>query len=947
MKIQIGGDFFDVIFPATMTDTHEGGLNTLNVEIRHLKRKEPFQPFTIAKFNGESWVIDSDSVTYEPMIRRYNHSISLCEEVKLLEKYICGAKTFSIPKNQYLGAFTVYPQQTVETWTEDTETSEIHGYNKSENGVTDNGEILYPFMSPYILPVIGVPALSIPATVFKNDQIASEIRGAFYIINDGGEPVEITEDVFLTNISPNDVVKVSYFSQTSEKITQSSYYKYTKTTYTYTISVQEKAIERKQLTICEVANILLHTYEAFIISENATFVIAGFDGKTSQITPLALNIPADDIPCPEISFANGSTLKENLDQLAILLHAKVRMRDGRIFFERLTKNEQAELNGIEIDGSDSFTSEKFGGEVQTFAQNVVNYNESEGTVSDVIPRTLRAEEGKVRINDENGLIATDFPIEKIVSCVFVQNDGNEIDISEKVIEETQYNTLSSYGGAACKANFIYYSQGKNDIKGLFFKDADLKPSGDTFKNYAIENVIGQSISTDGIKDMAFKVSYIPIVNLRICTPRQDWRGGNTSYIMNQSENRVDSNSMGRKMQSTAAQITSNSPKKTYVMKKGDNLPVVGKQFDKDNYISAMSVQFFPTYTKCTINVTENYNKYSDFVQIPQAIRQYEIDVNSVQDRHILYRDYCNISYEKPMSNSDCALNSEARGTFIVSPFAVSRKRNVDYRVRLARAVTANSFDKSHGVTNLTSNFTTISSCIFPCISLGFGNSILFLFKYSDNFSAGRKAITREGLKFNEQSYAPYGDNFGAADLLQFKFYNGGTTANIIESGRAFPDDSVYNTLNDYEIAMSGGYGEESKYIHLCKDSRETINVEYQLVFGSDSGIFVGADYCENNPLVRTVVYEDDPEIRFYNHYIDPVKGTTEESDLTVPNKKTFMVVSEDNGIYSIAPYENVPDHKAWAIVSNDGKFFMGSNKPYEKNLNGTGKQIYFTFQHRR
>lgn len=946
MKIQIGVDFFDVVMPATMTDTHEGGLNTLNVEIRHLKRKDPFQPFTIAKFNGESWVIDSDSVTYEPMIRRYNHSISLCEEVKLLEKYICGAKTFSIPKNQDLGAFTVYPEQTVETWSAESEDSQKFGYKKIENGVTDNGEISYPFLSPYILPVIGVPALFIPATVFKDDQPASEIRGSFYTINNG-EPIEITGDFYLPNISPNDVIKISYFSQISEKITQTSYYKYTKTTYTYTISVQEQAMERKQLTVCEVANVLLHTYEAFTLSKDPPFKIAGFDDKESQITPLALNIPSDDIPCPEISFSNGSTLKENLDQLAILLHAKVRMRDGRIFFERLTKNEQATLNGIEIDGSDSFTSEKFGGEVQTFAQNVVNYNESEGTVADVIPRTLRAEEGKVRINDENGLIATDFPIEKIVSCVFVQNDGTEIDISEKVIEETQYNTLSSYGGTACKANFIYYSQGKNDIKGLFFKDQDLKPTGDAFKDYAIENVIGQNISISGIKDMAFKVSYIPIVNLRICTPRQDWRGGNTSYIMNQSENRVDSNSLGRKMQSTAAQITSNSPKKTYVMKKGDPLPVVGMQFDKDNYISAMTVQFFPTYTKCTINVTENYNKYSDFVQIPQAIRQYEIDVNNVQERHILYRDYCNISYEKPSPISDCALNSEARRTFIIGQFAVSFKHKKDNRVKFARAVTANSFEKEHGVTSPISKSTTISACVFPCISLGFGNSILFYFKYSDNFSAGRKAISRQGMAFNEQTYAPYGDNFGAADLLQFKFYNGGTTANVIESGRALPDDSVYNVINDNEIAMSGGYGEESKYIHLCKDSRETINVEYQLVFGSDCGIFIGADYCENNPLVRTVVYEDDPEIRFYNHYIDPVKGTTEESDLTVSNKKAFVSLTEDNGVYGIAPDGNIPDHKAWAIVSNDGKFFMGSNKPYEKNTDGTGKKIYFKFEHRR
>lgn len=978
MQIRINGEYFHAVLPCQQTDTHEGGLNTATVDIRHLDRKSPFEPYSPVVFDDDTWVVDSDKVTYEPMIQRYTHSVTLCEEAKVLEKIICGAKSFSKPKSgEYVNAETALA------------TKKVIKYKDTTNGSIPEevkSEVEYPqsywsiINHIYTTPSIGkeFTVRSYKTVVPGASYTGNYDHEIYYLAAKDGKTISegtITQndkEEIITGLSDGSIITIKYTEIFSEVFSgDSELQTRTDTEYTFTIDVKESNNElvRKPLTVFEVANRLLYTYEAHTLAEEPLFRMNGANGE--WIGGDMVLGAGDDMECPELSFANGATLKENLDRLGAILHAKVRVKNYTVYFERLTKPEQSYLPPLEIDGADSFTGEKYGGEVQTFAQNVVNYNDGAGTVTNLFAKTLRTEEGNVRIGDDGGFISTEFPIEKIVKVEYVHKttnaDGKETfekkEITEMVVENTYYNTLSSYAGTLSKANHIYYTQGQKNIKGLFFKATSIVSGTGipVLDNYAISNILGEyghTVSENGYKDLLFEVTYIAVCNLRASTPRPDGKGGRTSFVMNQSENRTDATQLGRKMYATAVQLTSNSPQKTYIVPPGGELPVVGKQYDRDNYISQMAVEYFPTYTKATINISENYNRLSDYVAISQAIRQYEIDVNNVQERHILYKDWCLLGFAEPsredIKTNQCSLNPSQRFRLVVLPFAsVSTE---DDRVKAAVSITWSSADISNGVCQLDSAAGAIKSCIFPAIAVGLGNSLLFAYRYEDNYSAGSRAVYSSDstlAQYNEQKYVTYADNYGNAELLSFGFATDGSTNEPIFTGRALPENISDIDVMDHLAVWSGGFSSDStdkfsrmrKKVHLYKDSRETIILEYQLLFGSDEGIIIGADYCETNPMVRKNSKEETSELCFYNHFIDPIQGSTEipESDArkcTVTYGSNYL--SPETGF-------TVPDHKAWAIVRG-GKFLLGQNAAWEtEETNGIKqpKKLYFDFCHRR
>lgn len=969
MQIRINGEYFHVALPCQRTDTHEGGLNTATVDIRHLDRKAPFEPYSPVVFDDDTWVVDSDKVTYEPMIQRYTHSVTLSEEAKVLEKIICGAKSFSKPKSgEYVNAETAFAEKRISNYryTFDGVVQEAAEFPANYwPGVNNfymtpiNGETFTVATYETIITATKKPY---PYTHYVEYSVSGGDSGT---INDGEEAKT------LKGIPDGATITLKYVEKYPDPLPGEIPDSTQKTTeYIFTIDVKESDNElvRKPLTVFEVANRLLYTYEAHTLAEEPLFRMNGANGEWIG-GDMVLGAD-DDMECPELSFANGATLKENLDRLGAILHAKVRVKNYTVYFERLTKPEQSYLPPLEIDGADSFTGEKYGGEVQTFAQNVVNYNDGAGTVTNLFAKTLRTEEGSVRIGEDGGFISTEFPIEKIVKVNFVGvlvDSGNYVvskhDITSKVVENTYYNTLSAYdvAGTFSKANYIYYTQGQKNIKGLFFKANSIVSGTDipVLDNYAISNIVGEKGYTiTEYKDLLFEVTYIAVCNLRASTPRPDGKGGRTTFVMNQSENRTDATQLGRKMYATAVQLTSNSPQKTYIVPPGGELPVVGKQYDRDNYISQMAVEYFPTYTKATINISENYNRLSDYVAISQAIRQYEIDVNNVQERHILYKDWCLLGFVKPsrenIKTNQCSLNPSQRFRLVVLPFAsVSTE---DDRVKAAVSITWSSADISSGVCHLDSAAGAIKSCIFPAIALGLGNSLLFAYRYEDNFSAGSRAVYSSDstlAKYNEQRYVTYADNYGNAELLSFGFATDGSTNEPIFTGRALPENISDIDVMDHLAVWSGGFSSDStdklsrmrKKVHLYKDSRETIILEYQLLFGSDEGIIIGADYCETNPMVRQNSKEETSELCFYNHFIDPIQGSTEipESDARK------CAVTYGSNYLSPETGFTVPDHKAWAIVRG-GKFLLGQNAAWEtEETNGIKqpKKLYFDFCHRR
>lgn len=952
MTINIDNHEYTVTLPFTQVNTHEGGLNTASIEIRNTDVKTPFQPFTRCTFNGECWVIDNDRVTYHQAIGKYTHAITLVEEIKELEKVLCGAKSVSYP---IMNGAALQVTPTVDQAIFDNLSGAVQPFE-------DNNLTFTPDYSGGVLEIVdedkkyrgpvfvrnSASSLRVYSDITSGENAHHYPSGAsaWTIARSGNRTVRFDQDGDFNIITSNDSEVPSEITVTQYLVGIDASAQYVKR-ITYTINVIDATKTGCRKSVGEIANILLHTYEGVPLGQESymRWHIANQAEQASY--PNAVDPFA--VMCPEMGFSAGATLKENLDQLAVLLHAKARMRHGFIFFEALTVPTRATIPGIKVTGEDSFTADKFGGEVQVFAQNVVNYSEEEGSVVGYIPRSLRAERGAVRVNDTDALIPTTYPIDRVVKVEYLYVSGGEVhalDITSRVLEETEYNTLSSYDGGDTKARYIYYTQGKSDIRGLFFQATINLPGGQALSKFAIHNIITQlgvaiSENSHDLIGTSFKVTYIPIVDIRAGVPRQDLRGGNTSFVMNQASGRTDASSLGRKLLATAAQLTSNSPRETYLVPNSAAIPTAGLWYDENNVISEVAIERGATTTKLTVNISENYNKYDDYTEVDQAMRQYQIDVNNVQDRHILYRDYINLSFtanNRPANSIPTHLTTTAKRE-IINGFVENNNASTDVRIKYAEAITKTSSRKQNGVP-LDDEGAVLSDAMFDVISLGIGNTLLFAFRYDDNFSVGRSAEPAIGTYYL-QKLVPYGTLTGEADTLTFNLHTFVAPAKLAEAvdfstgnARAFPIKKL-----DYAAGAMSMFGGNGKKMILCKDARETIFVEYQIAFVSTDGVFVGADACENHRLVSKAL-KSVATLHFYSNPIDPIKGTTE------PGIRSYGLVALDNGIKidsDSGPYEE--KHKAWAII-RDNKFVCGANSKWGGANGNRDSILYFNDYHK-
>lgn len=1004
MNITIDGVTYKAAYPVGATLTHEGGLNQACVQIRHIDKLDPFTPFTDVNFLGEWWCIAHDEVTKERYIGKATHNITLVEITKRLERVICGAKTFTHPLYAESAHFVVEP-----VYYRQTQHNLVAGkiVNTFERENVERSSLFYiPAQSGEILDGAGYLPLSVRnvykapfsppkakacATAERSPllgtyscggaiaSVSTSLDGPYEEIEGGGN---ISEAGMLY---VKYTCKVFYYDSTgAHAITYID-----ETIYQTRISTTESGWERKNLTIGEVTDRLLITAETVRSPSERKYLLTHSASGAIDIT---------NIEAPELSFADGATLKENLDQIAKILHAKTRMRkltdtnQYEVWFVPLTTNVKATMTGTLIGDQTAFSAEKYAGTLHTSAQNLTISKGYEGNIAEPsgeaqgadtddgkLMRSLRCADSEARISDTTGEIETLLPIKRVVSLKMNYN-GTIADITDYVREKAVYQGLSKYGDEQSRAYYLYYTIGEKNIKGCFEKSETSKPTGfEALDRYAIINVFcastGKNSSIFGettkYPDVLFYVEYEPYMNIHLVSTRADGRGGEIAYIANQSASEVDKDSLAYFARGTVEQMASDSPRKTYLMSSLDKVPTVGTMYDNQNYISEVSFEVYPYFVKCTITIAEHYNRLGQRVEVANAVRQYEIDVNNVRDRHVLYTDVCNISFAHDENATGSILSDAGKKRAIRHAADSYSVFFTDGTASLARITTFACPQAKNALPNA-AQAREIQSVHLPVLSFGFGNSIVFTVPFKDNFSAGSRAAALENKPdalFNMNEYVQYGDGYGAAELMKFSLHNG---ASILikdaekkkEFGRNLPllpemTDGIFagGTLGAKYADTDDG---NTPYIYLFKDSREKITFTYQLLFQSDSGIIIGNDLARTSPLVsdyhRAKELQDfergtefDPnnttnslEIHFYGEgygdpsgrILHPITGTTVTSD-----KKSIVTLDEEDGKLWLAP-DFVYAHDSWAII-RFGKFMLGSNRPFPAD----GK-LYFNYSHK-
>lgn len=969
MRITISGKTYNASFPVGVTETHEGGLDQASVKIRHIEKEDAFLPFTPVNFLNEWWVIARDDVVREKYIGKATHTIMLLEVTKRLERVICGAKTFTKPlKTTYVSA-PVIPQCTKYVWREnmagikspETQLPVGNPYNDLCYVVAASGETVNssdykpsPITSPH------VDCYVLPQTVFCATSDSSRaIEGSSISVSDAVdgtyEPVAAGDTITYDGTV---WVKFEVTSFSTSGSTDNINYDYERDVLVYPIVISKSAIQKKPLSVWEVTQRLLLTAET-VRSQGECEYHHSVEEEGAIDTRM--------IESPEFSFANGATLKENLDQIAKVLHAKVKMRrvdeQWQIYFVPLSTNQMATIKGTLIGDETSFDTEKYAGRIQTNAANLVIQDAYEGAVAEpcgiraedtdmihVPMKTLRCSDAEARINETTGEIETVLPIRKVTRLLVKPYAWSyPVDITPYVNEKARYLALSNYEGEYSKLCSLYYTQGDRNIRGLFEK-SDETYKHDAFKDYSIINVINQvsdsevSLSAEHYKDLSFFVEYEPYLDIRLVNSRTDGKGDDITYIANQAANEIDKDALSDFVRGTIEQMASDSPKKCYLMRSIDMVPSVGTMFDEKNYISEVSYEIYPYFVKCMISISEHYNRLGQHVEVPNAVRQYEIDVNNIYNRSVLYTDVCRLAFTK--WKNDRSILSTASKKMIVYGVARSVEDKKDNTLSLAEVATYAAHNDPNELPD-TEDAKLIKRVLLPVANFGFGNSIVFVVPFRDNFSAGSYAISNGyGVPSgaNIQGYTTYGDTYGDAEFMTIKLYNGmyvsGDGTNIV--GRSLP-----NNVGTEDGATKGAIGLDSisktfpelRYIQLHKDSRERIIFTYQLLFQSDDGIIIGNALGTLCPLVcnwsqKTIgngifLYGNGSDGQTY---LNPVTGKTSAKGIHYD-----ITYSPDE--LCVMPASSLPAHSAWAIIK-DGQFVIGSNSPFPK-----GGKLYFNFDH--
>lgn len=525
---------------------------------------------------------------------------------------------------------------------------------------------------------------------------------------------------------------------------------YYTTTATYEFVISENQFPLKKWTITDVINRLLDIAEPIRQGETPRFRLQGMntDG-TYQAGSQAAKF--DTVLAPQFSFTK-STLRECLQQIGGVIHGETRadiaQDSGGTYYYEISFDlyGQTEKSGIwskkYISKTVSQVVDSYASHLDSNAENLVNQlDKYSGVIVEPYDggyKNVRTETMYARITDANMLIQTQFPIYSVekVECGYIVDNLADayppIDITPYVFESSIYNTrLSSYSSdyPYSKAFGIMYTQGQKNLTMLNFKPEH--PISSVFENYAIINILsratGQDISiaintrnNNNYPTLAFRVTYTPFYTARVGQTKQNYLDYpiGAGLIYNQQANVIESRYYGENLKGTIARIGNIEKSITYNLARLSEIPAAGQMFDDDYYISAVSVEFLPTMIKCTIGLSKDFNRLSQYIGISSVKRFSEVSQGQAVERNTLWREYIvvgdSIAADSACRVGDNFMNS-IRYTF--SPSAFSRLTNV----------------KAWGLSYAGNPLPAVS---LPLISSAFGNSVSFSWEYEDNYSAG-------------------------------------------------------------------------------------------------------------------------------------------------------------------------------------------------------------------
>lgn len=946
---------------------------------------------TVKETKKVIFMVASDNAIEQPVgSGLYNHEIYLIEATKITEGYIGESITFT----NSLGS----------GYSTETKTSVV-SHNVTSVGVS-SGTYDLTWTSSFFTS--NIQPKNIPYEFFDVDYVAKNEKNCPSLGADN-PPFDFSkssekEFKYLRDADGNDVEFIDGKPQLTEgTYTLQYYFKVVETyvpdtwtsrvTLTYIFNVLENYLPLKKWTIKDVIERCFDLIEPLRDSD-AIKGIPRFKLKTETAQKL------DKIISPEFTFTKMN-LREQLKQIGGFIHGEPRIisveidENGKKFytidFDFYGGNEYSNISKRRYVSATFKTDiNEYCTALDSSADNLVSQlNWAQGVVvepftssyaiSKYYGRSLRSENTSIRLGENNdAFIPTTLPIYSLggkmkVYCTLIPTSSGDVlkgrwDITPYIFEKTAYDNLSSYEGVYpyCKAYALYYEIGQPNIKGLFHKNPHAASS--IFEQYSIINIL-EAVTGKNIKssfddnydvkyyDLQFQVEYLPVFSQRVKTNKALVEPGEKRELAyNQSANLIETQYYGECLKGVVARMGNVEKTYTYNLAFLSQIPKVGTKFDDDYYISTVSTELLPTYIKCTVALSKDFNRLSQYVGISSEKRMWEISERQTQRRDSIFTEYLLVD-EKPIEIDESSIWNYGDGVaeIILNTFkTITSPSGGPAPVSAMRIVT---FDKKRK---------ELKKVTLPVVSTSFGNSMTFSAQFKDNYSAGNaNKYVKVGSSVKGMYSFPvsYTDYYGRFYYLAFSLLAGTSIKAFVNE----TDDDEINTMRAYP-AVDLGFGPYTgafpvstleydtikptdRLFKYRKDNKEIPNITYELsAVTENKDIIIGTALMKNCWLVNASYISR--VLRLYLTKI-PKVGDLPEDYIEVENGFTVR------GNELTINLEEQVEHVAWAIVTKTkitklevededgettvqditegGELVIGQNKP----IIGNQKTLYF------
>lgn len=957
----------NAVVPLKWANFLDEQLDETIVTLRHVQRKvfSPLTPVEIRltnelywKVNGptvsvrketKQFIIANDNASEIPVGKKlYDHELYLIELTKILECIIVDTCTFTndlgriYTKNPYfvVSDSSYYPENAPQP-TDALRSPIVSGEHTFPGAYT-----VFPYR--YTLPAGGT---SNYYSVSVTDQSGNSL------FNRGLSYDDLSQDTpFTVTLSNGQIYYARYSWHAQSNSFDQTFY------VVYALTVVENRNPLKQWTITDVCNRLFAIAEPLRRGEKPRFYLQGIDPVTGDVAAGSQAEKYEKILAPQFSFTK-QTLRECLQQIGGVVHGEPRAKavkdsSGKYYYEISFD----EYGGTVRDGiytrkyikeTVSQIIESYASHLDTNAENLVNQlDKYAGVIVEPYAsgyKTVRTETMYTRITEENMLIATQFPIYSIekVEVGYIQEDGSNVtppltDITAYVFESTVYNSqLSSYESEYpySKAYGLMYTQGEKNITALNFKQEH--PIDSSFENYAILNILraatgDDSLTISGTRDsngyyvgwyplLAFRVTYTPFYGARVEQSKVNYTDFpyGAGLIYNQSANVIESRYYGENLKGAIARLGNVEISKTYNLARLTQIPKAGTLYNDDYYISAVAVEFLPTYIKCTIGLSKDFNRLSKYIGISSVKRYSEVSQGQALERSTLWREFIVVGDELEADTD--GFTRDLMLEVIADTFTQSGTEDGPYKP--FSAVYAHGTSYSGG--GLSGIFGRV---ILPVISSAFGNSISFSWEYEDNYSAG--AVSQYASAGSGDTYVSgyfqnsyqYTDYYGRIYYYHFDLMQDATAPTSADGqntiGKALPgrDGQSITYLPKYLSTIDSDEGEDgSKPIILRKDNREKLQCNVQLDFVTNrKGLIIGSALASYCPAVRGSDSKYAAKLYVFqeslNKFIDHVEGSL-DIDFGSATAYDITVSAVSDGKFTVTAGNFAVSGKAWAICT--------------------------------